>query len=219
MKRERVESTTSASSSFFALAEASSMLLLPSCDPLLVATLLQLNHALRRGVWLTLCEPRLCNGVWVQRFLRRLWSLVRPRTLMLCTTSLELSPHPEHVFMMPCRHAHADRMLLARVVPQYSLGGWISVEESSHSDDDDGETESHWDRWRSRSLVAFQSKWDDSRTGTVHWQHARCTDNQFLFEWRYVARALSQRVDALIASKNCAQRAQALTPEGRWLFV
>ena len=67
-------------------------------------------------------------------------------------------------------------------------------------------------------MIAYQSEWDDTSDGIVHWQHA-CCGTMSLFEWHYVARALAERVDALIVRKNRERRAQALTPEGRWLFT
>jgi hypothetical protein len=100
----------------------------------------------------------------------------------------------------------------------------MSSEDDDEDDDDDDDGKNLVDTifklWRQLSLIAYQSKYDETRVGIVHWQHACCTQHgQQVFQWRYVARALAQRVDALMASHNCNQRAQALEPTGNYLFA
>lgn len=205
--------------------DATALLINAFPDPLLVSRFLQLNHALRRGVWLALSDPAKCSGLWVQRFMKALWSIVRPRLEELCTDRLLVFAHPIDVFLMPCMHSHADRMLLGRVIASHWLGGLSSYLDNDESTDDDEEgsmTESAFSRdvrWMDKVLIARQSKWDDNSVGIVHWQHNCCLIGRKLFDWHYVARALGERVDALIVQRNRDRRAQSLRPEGRWLFT
>ena len=213
MKRQ-CEAVAPAIDAFFALDECVDILLSTVCCPLLVATLLRLCKRLRRGVWQTMADPRLCPLRWVRQFLKRLWSALQsPEMHMSVGSRMVCTP----VFMAPCKHSKSDRFYVGQVGTVYWRGAreaFCALADDTETSDEDSDATVVEHRGAS-DLVAYMKYEGDH--AIVHWQPVCCNDIA-LFRWVYVARALRDNIDRRIVAKNYNQMVLSRQTEWQYLF-
>ena len=190
--------------SFFKLDEAIEILCCSSPHPAFIATLIQLSKVTRRYVWDFLIDQDKCTQLWYDEFSKQLWSYKDLRPLREVTY---FNLHP--VFVIGKGKFQSDRYHIGKVLVKPPLW-WMNNGEKITLATVEGDV----------LVGGCYSYFPDAKISYPGWDLMTRIKWETLFEWYFVACALTLRIDRMV-TQNALNRwkEDPITPHDTTLYI